>query len=50
MKNQNNNKYLGLYLPEEAKKKLEEIARVQQRSVSGLVRIIVEQYLKTPKL
>jgi len=49
MKNQNN-KYLGLYLPEDAKKKLEELARLQQRSVSGLVRIIVEQFLKTQKL
>ena len=41
----NNNTFLGLYLPASCKKKLEILAKSQQRSVSGLVRVIVEQYL-----
>lgn len=41
----NNNTFLGLYLPATCKKKLETLAKSQQRSVSGLVRVIVEQYL-----
>lgn len=49
MKKSNNNTFLGLYLPEKYKKMLEELAHEQQRSVSGLVRVIVEQYLNQKK-
>jgi len=45
MKKSNNNTFLGLYIPANCKKQLEGLARTQQRSVSGLVRVIVEQYL-----
>lgn len=41
----NNNTFLGLYIPANCKKRLEALANSQQRSVSGLVRVIVEQYL-----
>lgn len=36
---------MGLYLPLPVKKKLTALAKSQERSISGLVRIIVEQYL-----
>jgi hypothetical protein len=49
MKNTNNNTYLGLYLPAGVKKKLHALAKSQERSISGLVRVIVEQYLSKQK-
>jgi predicted transcriptional regulator len=49
MKKTNNTFFLGLYVTGDIKRSLEKIAKAEHRSLSGMVRTIVEQYLNKQK-
>jgi predicted DNA-binding protein len=49
MNKNNNDSFLGLYVTKEIKKSLEHIAKSEHRSLSGMVRAIIERYLNTQK-
>jgi len=49
MKKTNNDSFLGLYVTNDIKKSLEKLAKSEHRSISGMVRVIVERYLNKQK-
>jgi hypothetical protein len=48
-KTNNNDSFLGLYVTNDIKKSLGKIAKSEHRSLSGMVRVIVERYLSKQK-
>jgi hypothetical protein len=48
-KTNNNDSFLGLYVTNDIKKSLGKIAKSEHRSLSGMVRVIVERYLNKQK-